>query len=395
MVGDAVAGHGRADRRAGGALPAGVMLYYTVAMALFADEDYEGVFDRLAEPLSWLGGLDAEYETPTSGGIAKARARLGAAPVREVFEQVAVPVAETETPGAFLAGRWRVLAADGTVFDVPDTPENVAAFGIPSGGVLPQVRAMLLTECGSRVTLEAHLGACAGKGTGERKALEAMAPVVEALAEDEDVLLTCDRGLYGFKLWCRYEQTGAGLLWRMPDGVQLAQVADLPDGSYTALVFDKNVRAEARTRLVEQARAGVGLSESKQCRLVRVVEYYVQDRGPAPADRELFCLITNLLDPREVTAGQLGAVYHLRWTGSEGANKEIKNSLRGPGRVLRSQSPELVKAEIYGYLLAHYALSALICDAATEHNLDPGRIKFSKALRLVRARVADPAAFSP
>ncbi|MBS2967176.1 transposase domain-containing protein, partial [Actinocrinis puniceicyclus] len=88
VVEDAVAEHGRQDKRGGGALPARVMLYYTIAMALFADEDYEGVFDRLAEPLALLGGLDTDYQTPTSGGIAKARARLGEAPVREVFEQV-------------------------------------------------------------------------------------------------------------------------------------------------------------------------------------------------------------------------------------------------------------------------------------------------------------------
>jgi hypothetical protein len=126
-----------------------------------------------------------------------------------------------------------------------------------------------------------------------------------------------------------------------------------------------------------------------------VVEYYVEERGPGPSERELFCLVTNLLEPGEAAAAELGAAYHLRWTGSQGANKEIKNGLRGPGRVLRSHSPQLVRAEIYGYLLAHYAICALICDAATEHGLDPGRVKFTKAVRLVRARVADSRAFSP
>ncbi|MBS2967128.1 IS4 family transposase, partial [Actinocrinis puniceicyclus] len=348
----------------------------------------------LAEPLALLGGLDTDYQTPTSGGIAKARARLGEAPVREVFEQVAVPVAEPDTPGAFMAGRWRVLAADGTVFDVPDSEENRAAFATPSGGAFPQVRAVLLTECGSRATLDARLAPCSGKGTGERTALRAMAGTVQALAEDQDVLLTCDQGLYSFKLWCRYQDTGAGLLWRMADGVEIAHVADLPDGSYTALVFDKGAERNRRDALIAAARAGGDLPR-EGCRPVRVVEYYVEERGPAPHQRELFCLITNLLDPGEATAAELGAAYHLRWTGSEGANNEIKNGLRGPGGVLRSHSPQLVRAEIYGYLLAHYAICALICAAVTEHNLDPGRVKFTKAVRLVRARVADPRAFSP
>lgn len=179
--------------------------------------------------------------------------------------------------------------------------------------------------------MEARLAPCSGKGTGERKALEAMAQTVQVLAEDQDVLLTCDRGLYSFKPWCRYQDTGAGLLWRMADGVQIAHVADLPDGSYTALVFDKGVDRNRRYALIAAARTGHDLPQDR-CRLVRVVEYYVEDRGPAPDRRELFCLITNLLEPGEVTAGELGQAYHLRWTGSEGANNEIKNGLRGPAR---------------------------------------------------------------
>jgi hypothetical protein len=69
--------------------------------------------------------------------------------------------------------------------------------------------------------------------------------------------------------------------------------------------------------------------------------------------------------------------------------------LRGPGRVLRSKSPDMVRQEIYGYLLTHYAISALICRAATEAGVDPDRVKFKRTVRIVRRRAADPAAFPP
>ena len=79
----------------------------------------------------------------------------------------------------------------------------------------------------------------------------------------------------------------------------------------------------------------------------------------------------------------------------ETGNKQLKTHLRGPGRVLRSKKPNTVRQEIYGYLLTHYAISALICRAATEADIDPDRVKFLRTVRIVRRQVTDPAAFSP
>jgi hypothetical protein len=85
---------------------------------------------------------------------------------------------------------------------------------------------------------------------------------------------------------------------------------------------------------------------------------------------------------------------HHAWR-TETGNKQLKTYLRGPGKVLRSRSPDMVRQEIYGYLLTHYALSALICRAVTEAGIDPDRVKFKRAVRIVRRRAADPAAFPP
>jgi hypothetical protein len=180
------------------------MVYYAMAMALFADDDYEGVFEQMARPLVKWGGWEAEWQTPTSGRIAKARARLGHEPLRQVFEEVARPVAEFDTRGAFLYGR-RLVSIDSTVFDLPDTRENAEHFGRPSGGVFPQARVTTLVESGSHCSLGAVIGPVAGKGTGERSAAREL---LESL--DEEMLLTADRGFYGFDLWCQAAIPGPG-----------------------------------------------------------------------------------------------------------------------------------------------------------------------------------------
>jgi hypothetical protein len=90
----------------------------------------------------------------------------------------------------------------------------------------------------------------------------------------------------------------------------------------------------------------------------------------------------------------LAEACHQRWEHETG-NAQLKTYLRGPGRVLRSRSPDMVRQEIYGYLLTHYALSALICRAATEAAIDPDGVKFKRTVRVVRRRAADPAAFPP
>ena len=211
VVDDAVEAAGKGARRAGGKLPPHVMVYFVMALALFADDDYEEVAARLAETLRGWGGWERDWEVPTSGGITQARQRLGPEPVAGVFSQVAVPVADLDTAGAFL-GPWRLMSVDGMEWDVPDTAPNRAFFGSRAGPAgpapFPKIRVVTVCECGSHAAVAAAVGpAASGKGSGEQALARRLYPDLE-----QDWLLLADRNFYGWKDWCAAAGTGAALL---------------------------------------------------------------------------------------------------------------------------------------------------------------------------------------
>jgi hypothetical protein len=389
-VDDAVAVTGRQARRSDGKLPPHVMVYFAMAMALFADEDYEEVAARLAGTLSSWGCWDHPWGVPTSGGITQARQRLGAEPLRELFSQVAVPVAGQLTRGAFLGG-WRLMAIDGFEWDAPDSPENAEAFGYAGAGAdrgaFPKVRVVTVSECASHAVVDAQIGAIGGKGSGEQALARRMHGRLE-----ENWLLIADRGFYSFESWTGAAASGAALLWRVKADLVLPVLELLPDGSYSSVLFRPGLHDKARRILVAAARAGQDLDAEKAV-AVRVVEYSVPGREGDGKD-ELIALVTTITDPAQAPAQVLAEAYHQRWEHETG-NDQIKTHLRGPGRILRSKSPDMVRQEIYGYLLAHHAISALICHAATEADIDPDRVKFLRTVRIVRRQAAGPAAFPP
>src|SRR5579863_1237221 len=383
-VDEAVAVTGKGARRAGGKLPPHVMVYFVMARALFAEDDYEGVAARLTETLRGWGSWDEGWEVPTRGGITQARARLGPEPVEELFGQVAVPVADLDTAGAFL-GPWRLMSVDGVGWDVPDTKENRVVFGAKGGpggvSAFPKARVVTVAECGSHAPVLAAIGpSAAGKGTGE----QALARPLLAQLE-EDWLLIADRGFYSWRDWCTAADTGAALLWRFKANIGLPVLELLPDGSYRSVLVAPAVRGSRRQALLAAADRGEDLDPG-QGRYVRVAEYEVPDRD---GQGEVIALVTTITDLREASAAQLAQVYHQRWE-HETANAQLKTFLRGPGKVLRSQSPAMVTQEIWGYLLTHYAISVLICAAATAAGIDPDRVKFTRTLRIIR-RAAGPA----
>ena len=388
-VDEAIAVTGRQAKRSDGKLPPHVMVYFVMALALFAEEDYEEVATLLTEALESWGCWDGGWAVPTSGGITQARKRLGSAPLKELFTQVAVPVAEELTRGAFLAG-WRLMAIDGFEWDAPDTEGNAAAFGYsgsgPARSAFPKVRVVTLSECGSHAVVDAEIGGIAGKGSGEQALARRLYRRLEP-----DWLLIGDRNFYNWAHWCAAADTGAQLLWRVKADLRLPVLQILPDGSYRSVLIDPKIRDKARARLIEAARAGQDLDPA-QARPIRVVEYQVPDRD-GDGKGELIALITTITDPAAAPAAALAEAYHQRWEHETG-NNQLKTYLRGPGRVLRSKSPDMVRQEIYGYLLTHHAISALICRAATEADIDPDRVKFKRTVRIIRRRVTDPA-FSP
>ena len=384
----AVAACGVGDKRSGGKLPAHVTAYLTMGLCLFSEDDYEEVATKVTGSLSAWGCWDAGWSVPTAGGITQARKRLGPTVLAEVFEQVAAPVADMLTRGAWLRG-WRLLAIDGFEVDVPDTKGNAAEFGYAGSGdnrsAFPKARVVALAECATHAFVAAEVGAWS---TGEKTLANRLYP---RLRRDE--LLTADRNFYSFDAWGLAAGSGAALLWRAPTQLRLPVVRVLSDGTYLSVLINPKIRGAARRAgILAAAREGAELDPT-QAHLVRVVEYDVPDRE-GNGTGELIVLLSTITDPAAAHADELAAGYHQRWE-EETGNDQLKTHLRGPGKILRSRLPELVYQEIWAWLLVHHALSALSARAAQAADLDPDRVSFIRVLRIARRTVRGTAGFSP
>jgi hypothetical protein len=403
----AVAGCGVGAKRSDGKLPAHVTAYLTMALCLFADDDYTEVATKVTGSLSRWGCWDASWSVPTSSGITQARKRLGPRVLSEVFEQVAAPVADRGTRGAWLRG-WRLVAIDGFEVDLPDTPGNVAEFGYVGSGdnrsAFAKARVVALAECGTHAFLAAEVGA---SSVGEKTLANRLYGRLHG-----DELLVADRNFYSFEAWDRASRSGAGLLWRAPTQLTLPVVRVLPDGTYLSVLINPRVRGARHRKAImaaaREAAARVGQGpdsgadptepdptklDPTEAHLVRVVEYDVPDRV-GNGTGELIVVLSNIYDPARARADELAGAYDERWE-EETGNDQLKTHLRGPGKVLRSRLPELVYQEVWAWLLVHYALSALAARAAQAADLDPDRISFTRALRIARRTATGTAGFPP
>jgi hypothetical protein len=358
---------GRAEQRQR-LLPARVVVYYTLAMCLFAQVGYEEVMRLLVEGLAWARRWRGSWQVPDKSSIARARARLGPAPLRELFAEVARPLATPATPGAWYRG-LRLMALDGSTLDVPDTPANTAAFGRPTGGrgqgAFPQVRLVGLVECGTHAIVDAAMG---GLHLGEGS----LAPSL-ARSLGRGMLLLADQGLCGLELWRTLQATGAELVWRCRPDVKLEVLEVYLDGSW---------------------RSELGQSQPRSRRIpVRVIDYRLDDPG-RPGQPEDYRLITTILDPQAAPAAELPPLYPQRWE-QETTLDELKTHQRGAGVVLRSRDPDGVRQEVWAHLLVHYAIRTLMHQAALQAEVDPDRLSFTRSLHIAQRQVSSQAAFSP
>jgi hypothetical protein len=383
----AVAACGVGDRRSGGKLPAHVTAYLTMGLCLFGDDDYEEVATKVTGSFDRWGCWDAAWSVPTSSAITQARQRLGRKVFAEVFDAVAEPVGGMFTRGALLRD-WRVLAIDGFDVDLPDSAENAAEFGHagsgPNRSAYPKARVVALSECGTHAFLAAEVGPYAA---GEKTLSK---PLYGRLQPDE--LLTADRNFYSYPAWGQALASGAALLWRAPTQLELPLMKVLSDGTYTSVLVNPKLRGARRNRVLAAARAGEKLDPADGY-LVRVIEYTVPDRE-GNGTGELIVLLTTITDPRDARADELADTYHQRWEHETG-NDQLKTHLRGPGKVLRSRLPDLVHQEIWAWLTVHYAIAVLIARAAEAADIDPDRISFTRALRIIRRTATGTADISP
>jgi hypothetical protein len=372
LVDRVVAEAGRGEQRQR-LLPARVVVYYVLGLALYSSSSYEEVIRMLVDGLSWASGWQTVWSVPTKGALAQARVRLGAEPLRALFERVAVPLATPQTTGAFYRG-LRLVTIDGTCIDVADSPANDERFGRPGSGrgervgAFPQLRLVGLAECGTHAITQVALGPYT---TGELALADELWSSLAA-----GMLCLADRGFYSFERFERARATGAQLLWRVKSDVGLPREQTLPDGSYLTSIYALKNRKAKR----DGARA-------------RVVEYELDDPGRAANDSR-YRLLTTILDPEQAPAQELAPLYTQRWE-FEGALDELTVHQRGPRVVLRSKTPDGAIQEMYGYLCVHYAIRWLMHTVALETGHDPDRLSFTRTLRVARRTTASHAGFSP
>jgi len=351
-------------------LPAEALVYYVIALGLFMAVSTGEVLRSLVEGLQWLDGASTKIKAAGKAAISQARTRLGAAPLRALWQESVTLLAQQEQPGAFYRG-LRLVSIDGSTLDVPDTAENLAHFGRQESSrgqsAFPQLRFVALCESGPHAIFGVRMGPYA---THE---LTLAAELVEDLREG--MLCLADRLYPSFSLWQKALSTGASLLWRTRSNADLPVEEVLPDGSYLSRIYptEKDKRKK-RNGLV-----------------VRVIEYQLEGvEGAEP----LYRLITTLVDCQKYPAQELAALYPERWE-IEVTLDEFKTHMRGGQVVLRSKTPELVEQEFYGMMLAHRAVRTLMNEAAMRQNLDPDRLSFTHAIRVIRRKLAAMPALSP
>jgi thymidylate kinase len=351
-------------------LPAHVVIYYVIALALYMRSSYREVLRCLLEGVQWLLGPSAKVKVAGKSGISQARSRLGAEPVKKLYDAVVAPIAEKGTQGAWYR-QWRLVSLDGSTLDVADTAENEKAFGRPGASrgssAFPKIRFVALLENGTHVLWAAHMDKYA---TAELTLAESVAPALR-----QGMLCLADRFFPSYKLWQAARKTGADLLWRTRQNARLDVGKRLPDGSYLSHIYAST--SDRRNR-----RKGI---------VVRVIDYRLKDVQGAEA---IYRLITTILDHEKAPAKELAALYHERWE-IETALDELKTHLRGAQIVLRSKTPELVRQEFFGLLMAHFAIRGLMHEAALKADEDPDRLSFLHSVHVVQRRMARYSAIPP
>lgn len=342
-----------------------VTVWIVIAMHVYTSLALDAVLGKLARGLRYIWP-DPDIVLPSASAITYRRYQLGARPLVALFHAVCQPIATPQTAGAFRFG-LRLMAIDGTKEDVPDTPANAHFWGRQHGprgdSAFPQVQGVYLVECGTHVIVDAGFWPSAtSERIGGRRMLRSLEP---------DMLVLWDRGFHSYDQIAAARTRGAHVLGRLPATVKPQVVQTVSDGSHLAVL----------TR-----RDATGRRTSEQLQ-VRIVCYTVTDPHLV-GDGERHRVITTILDPLQAPALELAALYHERWE-SELVIDELDTHQRLARRVLRSQSPVGVVQELYGLLLAHYAIRVIMHQAAQHATLDPDRLSFVHALELVRDAIAE------
>ena len=323
------------------------------------------VLEKISRGLRYVWP-DADYAVASASALSYRRGQLGVRPLRSLLRQVCRPITTPETRGAFLFG-LRLVALDSTVEAVPDTLANATVFGRAHAkrgdSAFPQVRVVLLSECGAHTILGAgfwpyHIS----ERVGARRLIRSIEP---------DMLVMWDRGLHEYDLIHDVFARGAQVLGRLPAHVKPQRVQSLADGSYLAHIYPSDY---------QRRKAGERM-------LVRIIEYTLTD--PAlPGYGQIHRSLTTLLDAERYPALELVCAYHERWE-IELLIDEMDTHQRLADGPLRSLTPRGVIQELYGLILAHFAVRFLMHASAVQAGVDPDRLSFVHALEVIRDAVPE------
>ena len=346
-------------------LPAYVVVYFVITLWLYRQASYQEVLRCLFDAFNWVANQPNRVAISCKAAIAQARAKLGPEPLERLCAMLVQPIATEQTPGAYWRGR-RVVSLDGSVLDVGDTTANAAEFGRAGvsrgdGSAYPQLRLCSLVENGSHVLFGTAIGPYS---TGETTlASEVVAQLKPGM------LCLADRGFYGFALWQKASKNGADLLWRVKRNMLLTCNKRLADGSYLSTIYPT-------TKDRRNQRDGVA---------VRVIEYSLMG-GPDAEGENIYRLITTLLDHEAYPALEMAALYAQRWE-IEIAFDEFKTHLGGRDLVLRSKTPDGVRQELWGFIMAHHAIRCIMHDAAEKVHIPPNSLSYTHALLEIRRKL--------
>lgn len=350
------------------------MVLLVIAMNLYANDAIGFVWHKLCRGLRLLQN-DPE-DLPGDSALVYRRYQLRVRPMAALFRRLCRPLATQDTPDAFLFG-LRLVSLDGQEIDVPDTAENVRYFGKRRGSrgdsAFPKARILYLCECGTHAIFDAGIWPC----TGDEKTVASrlLRSVHEAM------LLLFDRGLWSFERIKAVRQRCAHVLCRLPAHVKPGRERPLRDGSWLVWIASN-----------EDRRHGARHKDSERL-LVRLIEYTICEPN-LPDHGQHYRLITTLLDPDTYPAGELAIAYHERWE-IENTLDEVETHQHLHDGPLRSKKPVGVLQELYGLLIAHWALRFLMHEAALKAGVDPERLSFTHALRLVGEAIRDFALAAP
>jgi hypothetical protein len=342
-----------------------VVVWLVIALHIYTTLPISAVLAKLARGLRLLWP-DPLIALPTDSALSYRRYQVGARPLALLFHQVCQPIATPQTRGAFLFG-LRLMALDGTVEDVPDTPANAAVFGRHTSergaSAFPQVQVVYLAECGTHVIIDA--------GFWPYHTSERVGGFRLLRSVHQGMLVLWDRGFHDYEMIIATRRRNAHVLSRLPSHVKPQRLRTLCDGSVLAALRPSDYHRRKRGERL----------------LVRVITYTITDSS-LPGYGETYRVLTTLLDPCQAPAHDLACAYHERWE-IELVVDELDTHQRLAGRTLRSLKPVGVIQELYGLLLAHYAIRALMHEAALQADLDPDRLSFVHALEVVRDAVPE------